>query len=376
MKDGRLLEGRIASTSGVADHPDLPTGQAGGVRTKLILIVDDSLRRTFVSKFQVAEIVDAATDPLVKITVWQNADLSGRAIASVGPSLGVTPFDEFGRRVYRMRAPDGPLDVVQGITELTPLYAKVEGLQGAPNSVVWDMRIATSSIPPDMLDRILDKAVPRDDPQARLQVVRFYLQAERYHDARRELQRIIEEYPEMQELEAQYRQLRQMGARRVMQEIELRKSAGQHQLILTLLENFPSEEVAGETLQHVREWIAEYENLSKRVTFIRERLDATVAQIDDESNRKIVEPIAKEIIAGLSYNNVQRLTPFAQLLDDESMSPDQKSALAISGWLLGANDATDKLATAVSMVRVRTAVRSYLREPQPLQTGPIARSDA
>ena len=88
MKDGRLLEGRIASTSGVADHPDLPTGQAGGVRTKLILIVDDSLRRTFVSKFQVAEIVDAATDPLVKITVWQNADLSGRAIASVGPSLG------------------------------------------------------------------------------------------------------------------------------------------------------------------------------------------------------------------------------------------------------------------------------------------------
>ena len=48
--------------------------------------------------------------------------------------------------------------MVQGITELTPLYAKVEGLQGAPNSVVWDMRIATSSIPPDMLDRILDKA--------------------------------------------------------------------------------------------------------------------------------------------------------------------------------------------------------------------------
>lgn len=365
LKDGRMLEGRMASTSGVADHPNLPSQQAGGVRTTPILIIDDELRRTFVPKFRVVEIIDAATEPLVKIPVWQNVDRSGRAVASVGPSLGITPFDEHGRRIYTMRTSDGPLAVVQGITELTPRYAKVEGLQGPPGSVVWDMRIATSSIPRDLLAKILDKAVPQDDPQARLQIVRFYLQAERYHDARRELEKILRKYPEMQDLSAQERQLRQMGARRILQEIELRQTAGQHELILALLANFPSNEVAGETLQHVRELIAEYDKTGQRISHIRERLQATVNQIADGKHRQAVQPIVEEITERLSRNNVRRLTPFAQLLDDNSLSADHKGALAISGWLLGANSAVENLALAVSMVQVREAVRNYLREPLP-----------
>jgi len=363
MQDGRQLEGRLGMTSGVADNPDQPSRQAGAVRVTPIQIVDDELRRIFVPRRRVAEVLKMASEPLVKIKLFQNADHSGRGVASVGPSLRVTPFDEYGRRIYTMHTKDGPLDVVQGITTLTPRYAIVEGLQGAPGSVVWDMRIATSSIPPDRLQKILARAVPQDDPEARLQIVRFYLQSEQYPQARHELETILARFPEKKELSAQVQQLRQMGAGRVLRELKLRQAAGQHQLVETLLKNFPAAEVAGETLQQVREMIASYDQAEERIAHIGARLQTTVDQMNDPAQRKIVQPLVAQIIAHLSHNNVQRLVPYVQLLDDKSLSAEQKGALAISGWLLGANGASENLAVAVSLVQVRSAVRAYLREP-------------
>jgi predicted esterase len=365
MQDGRQLEGRLGMTSGVADNPEQPSGQAGAVRVTPIQIIDDELRRVFVPRYRVAEVLEAASDPLVKIRVFQNVDYSGRGVASVGPSLQVTPFDEYGRRIYTMRTKDGPLDVVQGITTLTPHYAIVEGLQGAPGSVVWDMRIATSSIPPDRLQKILARAVPQDDPRARLQIVRFYLQGEQYPQARRELEAILRKYPENRELSVQVGQLRQMGARKILGELKLRQTAGQHQLVQVLLKNFPAEEVAGETLQQVREMIAQYDRAEGRIAHIGARLQATVDQIEDAAQRKILQPLVTQMTKQLTHNNVQNLIPYVQLLDDDSLSAEQKGALAISGWLLGANGASENLVVAVSLVQVRDAVRAYLREPLP-----------
>ena len=41
----------------------------------------------------------------------------------------------------------------------------------------------------------------------------------------------------------------------------------------------------------------------------------------------------------------------------------RRSALAISGWLVGANEATDNFQMAVSLAEARDRVRKYLREP-------------
>ncbi len=363
LKDGRILQGRLLPITGVADSPiatDDPTGDAKGTP---ILVIDDHLRRTFVSKFNLEKILDEAPEQTVRIRPKQNIAKAGSVVTSVGPSLGITPFDKWGRRIYRMQTSRGPLAVVQGITELTPYYAKVEGLLGPPKSIVWDMRLATSSIPAETLSQILSTAVSKDKPNDWLQIVRFYLQAERFRDARRELEAIVARYPEMQELETEVRQLRQMGARRILREIELRRKAGQHQLASALLNNFPSEEVAGETLQQVREALNSYEASENRVTQIRQRLTNIVAKIADPDHRRLAETIVKEMIGQLSYNNVDRLAPFAQLADDESLSPDERIALAITGWLLGASEAMQELPVAVSLVEVRGMVRNYLREP-------------
>ena len=155
LKDGRSLEGRFAECAGVADDPLAPQTPKGEVAVTPLYVVDDGLRRTYIHNTQVKQ----ATEAVDRIgacgfgfgRMWRR-----RAAASGGSGgrVRVTPFDEYGRRIFEMQGKDGAIPVVQGITEITPTYAKVEGLAG-PKAIVWDQRIATSSIPRDVLDKIL-----------------------------------------------------------------------------------------------------------------------------------------------------------------------------------------------------------------------------
>ena len=365
LKDGRVLNGKMLPISGVADNPIEYAGQGGEAKSRPILLIDDYLRRVFVPKLSLASVISQAPEPMVRIDLlkWQNVARAGGAIGSVGPSLGITKFDKFGRRIYEMQTRTGPLAVVQGITELTPRYAKVEGLRGQPRQIVWDMRLATSSIPKDVLAEILANAVSKDNPDDWLQIVRFYLQAERYRDARRELEQIIRRFPAKKDLQDMVRELRQLGARRILKEIELRREAGQHKLVDRLLENFPADEVAGETLQQVREMIETYAADTAQQPKAKKLLQALVAELGSDDQRKLIQPIVKEITSDLNHNNLARLVPFLQLADDETLTPEERVALAISGWLLGAEGATQKFSLAVSLVQVRKAVQKYLNEP-------------
>ena len=365
LKDGRVLQGKMLPITGVADNPVESPNSGGEAKGTPILLIDDDLRRVFVPKAALASVINQAPEPMVRIDLlkWQNVARSGGAIGSVGPSLGISPFDKFGRRTYEMQTRNGPLAVVQGITELTPRYAKVEGLRGQPLQIVWDMRLATSSIPRDILAKILANAVSKNDPDDWLQIVRFYLQAERYRDARRELEQIIRRFPAKQNLQNMVGELRQEGARRILKEIELRRRAGQHQLVDRLLENFPAEEVAGETLQQVRETIEKYAKDAAQLQQVEKLLQVLVAKLGTDNQRKLIEPVVVELVKNLSRNNLPRLVPFLQLADDETLTPEQRVALAISGWLLGADGATQKFSLAVSLVEVRETVQKYLSEP-------------
>lgn len=365
LKDGRVLSGKVVAVPGVAEDPNNPDPSSGEVVVTNILLVDDGLRRTFVSKANVREILEQETENLVRIRLdGQNVAKHGGAVGRVGQMTSVTPFDRYGRRIYEMQSAGGPLAVVQGITEITPVYTRVQGLVGQQRPIVWDARIATSSIPNDQLASILAQAIPQKDLDARLQVVRFYLQSEQFTRARRELERVLADFPEMKDWEDDLRQLQQLGARRVLKEIQLRREAGQHELVRNLLATFPAEEVAGETLQEVRELLTEYDQESIRRERVVAEFDKAVAAIKEPIQRKAAEEIAAEVHKELNFSTLPRMASFVRLADDASLTGDQKSALAISGWLLGANDATDRLPVALTLVAIRGKVLEYLRESE------------
>jgi pimeloyl-ACP methyl ester carboxylesterase len=359
LKDGRLLQGKLGKVAGLAEAPQA-TMSDSPTALQIILFLDDNLRRTFFSERLKHEIRQEENRQLdEKFAIKQRVQRAGLAIKFVGQPLKVLPFDEFGRRTFTMASGRGPVDVVQGITELTPRWTKVEGL-----THVWDMRIATSSIPRDVLKKILFKQIDPKNVEHYKKIARFYLQSERYEEARQTLQDMLAAFPEKadlkKELEPNLRAITQLSAKRLANELRLRHDAGQHHLVFEKLKQFPSEGVGGEILQGVREMIEDYETREIRRLSVVKHLKTLTAKIPDTIQRENLKPILDEMADEIGPNTLDRMAAFLQNADDAKMSDAEKVALAISGWLLGPDGATEKMPTAIAAYKVRRLIVEYL----------------
>ncbi len=368
LKNGMQLQGSYTKIQSLNQNPLLEFKGGGNVDVEKIVLIDDDLRRTFVSSNNVRTGGLAAdTDiSLAKIRIPKRVAQGARRVAAVGPIVEISPFDEFGNRIFSMLGHDGRVDVVQGITEITPLYTKVEGLL-VKNAYEWDMRINTSSIPRDVLTKVLLRAVDQTNPDARLQVVKLYIQSQRYYDALAELDQICKDFPALKELEGERKSLKQLVATDMIREIELRRDAGQYLFAYELLSRFPSDDVAGELLLKVRNLLDEYESTLARGQNALQQLQGQVDTLSDHRQKEQIVAITQEIAAELNVNNIDRLADFIRLVTDEKMKADQKVSLAITGWLLGSGSGSENLAEALSLVQVRGAVREYLVSENQIQ---------
>lgn len=360
LKNGVQLEGRVGKIGSLGENVLDAVMGGGEVQVKQIVLVDDDLRRTFVSQLQVQAVANPTPPAIEKLRVAQRLPEQGKRVASIGPILRVTPFDKFGRRVFSMQTAQGPIDVIQGITEITPSYTKVEGIL-TRNPYLWDMRVATSSLPRDVISSVVRSQINEKNADDRLRIVRFYIQAERYDDARVELEGVLKDFPELSDLQRQVRELHQAGANRLIKEIELRRESTQHQLAHQMLSNFPVQGIAGETLLKVRDMLAEYEQSQMQGKRVLSLLETHHSQIEDPALRERIDPVRREIAADLTVHTLDRFADYLRLADDEKLGADQKVALALSGWLLGSNSGTENVSVALSLVKVREAVRRYLR---------------
>ncbi len=370
LNDGRLLSGKPGEIAGVAEVPKPPSPDGSGPLQR-IGFLDDDLRRTFFPKRQIREIrQDDATRIIERYKIHQRIMRGGRTVQSVGPAIRIQPFDQYGRRIFTMQTLRGPENVIQGITEMTPTWAKVEGI-----THVWDMRIATSSLPPDVLAAILANQTNPSDLEERKRIARFYLQAERYEDAYRELERILEDFaatPDIKDqLEPSIRAIRQLSAQRILRELRLRRDAGQHRLAVEMLNTFPSDGVAGEILQAVREMLLEYQNFESQRTSALAKLDQLVEKVKDDTVRNRIQPVREEVHASLNLNTMERMAAFLRMADDESLTPEERVSLAVSGWLVGSNAAVVKLPVALSLHKVRWLVIEYLNAADALSRAKV-----
>jgi pimeloyl-ACP methyl ester carboxylesterase len=357
LKDGRTLEGKFAKLPGLVDRPR-PNQAEGPAEARLILMCDDNLRRYFIPARQVRETLNEnVSEVLEKFNIRQRIAKEGSRIQNVGQILEMTPFDEFGHRRVSMRGAKEQINVVQGITEITPLWCRVEGA-----THVWDQRVATTSIPRETLDAILQRQVDPTKVDQRLKIARLYVQSQRYADAKRELEQIIADFPDVEEqVGQQVRALAQLGARVVLTEARTRQQASQHQTTRLLLDNMPTEQVSGEILQAARELIDQYKQQEERGKTQLQRLDQFFGQITDSQLRERFTPIYNEIRAELNPNTLNRLTAFDQLASDDELGPAEKFSLAASGWLAGTNGALANTAVAMTLFDVRELIAQYLR---------------
>ena len=369
LKDGRRLQGRLGKTSGLAETPQ--TADPGAPAT--ITLIDDDLRRVFIPTFQIQAIDEINTGEIPeKVHVHQRVASAGNRVNRVGPIVRVSSFDDYGRRTFTMMSDKGKLDVIQGVTLITPHWSKVEGLLTSElTPLVWDMRIATSSIPRDTLHAILVNNTTRKNLEQRLRVVRLFLQAERYQDAQHELEGVIADFPDQDQLKQEVQALRQLHARSIVKEIEVRRQAGQHFLAFNLLEKFPTEDVAGETLQQVREMLTYYQDIRAQRDRVVKDTEKFTAELPAGQQRDLCEALNKEMAAEMSMGNFDRLAAYLRLSDDASLGPQQKLSLAYSGWLLGSDSAETNLIVTLSLVQARELILRYMNEPVLLKRNEI-----
>jgi predicted esterase len=112
----------------------------------------------------------------------------------------------------------------------------------------------------------------------------------------------------------------------------------------------------------VREIIEKYATDDSRRLEIIKHLGVLRDRVPDTVARDNLKPIFDEIAAEIGPNTLDRMAAFLQNADDRQTADSEKIALAVSGWLLGADAATVDLTMAVAAYRVRGRIRDYLRE--------------
>lgn len=360
LKDGRRLDGSIGKVAKLAQNPTA-TGAQGPAT---ITFVDDDLRRVFVPQTQIMAVNQVNVgDIKERITIKQNVALAGGRVNRLGPIVKITQFDDRGRRTFSMMTDKGQVDIIQGITQITPVWTKVEGLTTAKQApLMCDMRLATSSIPRETLHAILSRAIDPKILEQRVRIVRLFLQQDRFLDAQIELEGIIADFPEREQLTNVLQDLRQLHARSIVKEIEVRRKVGQHLLAYSLLEQFPAEDVAGDILAQVSEMLDEYRSDQKKIAQILEELKTHAEGVVSPQMRTQCEAFVAELEKELSINTLERMASYLRLGADPGMTPEQKVALAATGWLLGSDQADTNLIIAMSLFKVRAIIERYLME--------------
>ncbi|MSR59594.1 MAG: hypothetical protein EXS05_18450 [Planctomycetaceae bacterium] len=326
-----------------------------------VQMVSTPLQRYFVPMQQTAGIVNVN---LSKHEVFklpqQKVSGSSRVIAQVGEFVEKPkPFDQHGHRNVKLLLSTGEKTVMQAVTEITPECLKVIAL-----NYDWETALATSSIPFEVLDPMLRQANGSNDADHRLKIARFYIQAEMYGPAQAELAAIEREYPDLSESIRQARTILTQGlAQELLGELKRRQGAGQHRFVDEKARSFPVDNVAAPILREVRDLTEQYDAAREQAEQVKTRLADLQAQLGDDPLVAEVGTRRAEIVEKLNVSNLGRLDAFLKLADDPQLKADETLALALSGWVVGSDNAITELDQALRFFQARMLVLDYLRTP-------------
>lgn len=362
LKNGCVLEGGGTLLSGLINKPGKTPAE--NVPSFPVLMVNvPPLQRYFVPSKQVeSENRDVELGRRENIPIRQDPMPSSFGLGSIGDFVEPPPpFDNFGRRLVKLRTERGETGVIQGITKIGPRSVEITA-----RNFRWETGMATSSISDDVLESILHNpsVLDQKNPDHRLTIARLYLQAERYRLAEKELAEIGAQFPELAAtVNDVARQLTQLKAEQAVSELRLRRAAGQHSFVYEMCKRFPVENVSAAVLREVREITTQYDK-------VKEDAEKAVALMADLQGKLGAKSRAGEVAAprleiaeSLNFDNFDRLDAFLKLSADPQLKPAEKLALALSGWLVGSAHATTDLSQALNLWQARILLLDYLRTP-------------
>lgn len=361
LKNGTIIRGELAPILGLTEAlaakiqgkgPDDPDPKAP------IIMVDNGIIRYFVPNRSIARFnMDQELSRFETFSLKQQKRNRDRMLKEVGSYLDVTDFDKFGRRTVTLKTAKGALPLAQGVTEITPHYLKVMGLKHQ-----WELGIRTTSVKEEILAAMLENAIDPLEPNDRISVARFYIQAGLYLPAGEAFAGIERDFPEYKEKIATYvKDLRTLHSQQLLDELQQRRKAGQHRLAQAALTKFPTKNVSQAILRQIRETEEDYLTHQDQIEKAQLRLGELEAEVKDQNQKDLLQAYRREVFNQLNYESIDRLSAFLNLENDDSLSTQEKLALAYSGWILGAAHVVTDLDTALNLWTARAKVLEYLR---------------
>ncbi len=349
------------------NHTEIPTldknafagGKTSGAST--VTMIDDGLRRVYVHRRGMVAAVRQLGPSDPPIEIWQ-PEAGGPTLGGLGQVYGVSPLTAYGRREIYVRGPKGDTEAItQGITSFDNRYVQLQSLPGRP-SYQWDMRIATSTIDSDTWRRFFRRVFDQDDLEERLKAMRFFITAERYADARQELLRIRNDFPDQLDglnLDENLTELIELEAMQFLKEAAIRRDAGQPELADGILARIPVTRLSRERRLEVSDAVNEAKQNAARVQAVLDSLSAQIARLPEPTAASLAGFVA-ELRRDLSPQTINRLSDYLRLGELQDLPLESRVALAISGWLMGGGAGVQNLKIAESLIEVRRLVGEYL----------------
>ena len=366
LKNGTIIQGELAPILGLTDI--LAARIEGNVVDRRqssrtfdgapIYLIDNGIVRYFVPRLMVkGKNTDQELSRLETFPIKQQTQSRDQMLKEVGSYIDVTDFDKYGRRTVTLKTSKGDLPLLQGVTEITPSYLKVIGLKQQ-----WELGLRTTSIKAEILAAMLKNVIDPLNPNERIAVARFYIQAGLYLPAAESFASIEKDFPEYTEKIATYvKDLRTLHSQQLLDELQQRRKAGQHRLAQVAITKFPTKNVSQAILRQIREIEEDYLTRGVQVEKALFRLGELEAEIKDPAKKNLLQAYRREIINQLNFESINRLSAFLNLEGDDSLSAQEKLAMAYSGWILGSAHVVTDLNTALNLWTARAQVLEYLR---------------
>ena len=348
FKNGLQLSGMCSKESLL--NPDAP-----GTPLELRM-VDQRARQIFSSNRQAdVPVVDQTQWPVLTFTIPQKS-VSHDALPKGFPQMGA--FDANGIADGIIRLPDGEEEKISvGIVSVNELYAEVRSLTHR-----WNYAISFDAIPADKLVSILEhEPTFKTNAYRRLEVIRMLIRGKRILQAGEVLNSMKRDFPQLTaELAENQQSIREELARQIATGIEKRSVAGQHRTAAEYARRYPQENLTPETLVRVGQLTKHYDDIDRRIASIRLALPELAGTLDDAMLRTQAQQAARTVVDQLDADTIDRFAAYELIADAADLPPVNKLAMAMSGWLMGAEHSIQNLPEAMSLIEGKLLVSDFL----------------
>lgn len=270
----------------------------------------------------------------------------------------MSPIDADGNSVMELTFPGNRVEQVRlGVREINR-----ERIEFTSTSHRHRFSMALSTVPDASLSPgLLRNAVGFEDGDIRLNMAGMLINAGRIRPASSLLDSVEESFDQLAPQVARERErLRQALASRLLTELQRQQAAGQLTRSAAAARLFPKADLTPAAQVAVQQLVQNYEDLERRVAHAKAVLQMTVDEIEDPGRQQHGREMVAALLEELDIHTIPRLDAWEFLSTDDSLSAEAQIALAVSGWLLGSDDAFQEFSEVFGLTQIRQAVIDFV----------------